>query len=247
MNKANHLVLFFVFTLMIFLMNHDWLNAQSVSTNSIVKLQSTSLEQRIQAMQEFLSSPIESKTILRSAFENPQYEEVYWKFAYFLSIIGSVQEIPFLLEKQPMVLDEYEQNIWNGSLERLYFKVREVGEQNLQITELSLLLEDSLVQKATASKGKIVFKVFNSSPVPRLVKISLGLWRAKMISFPRTSIRWLAPKKEQTVIHEELEITWKPNTPSIRVSLSLEEVGNPQERLTHKVLYPLTKKQPTEL
>mgnify|MGYP001036644679 CR=1 FL=1 len=125
--------------------------------------------------------------------------------------------------------------------------IRATDTSDARVPVLSLLLEDSLAQKATASKGKIVFKVFNSSPVPRLVKISLGLWRAKMISFPRTSIRWLAPQKEQTVIYEELEITWKPNTPSIRVSLSLEEVGNPQERLTHKVLYPLTKKQPTEL
>ena len=187
-------------------------------------------EERWQARLAFLTWPEASLPVLREGIATAETPE-NWRLAQLLAQLGEESDIPRLLDAWQQ-LSSTRQEVWLGSLERLYWKYRQKSPQNLLLTRFQFIPTEDVAVKSGLLRGEIVYKIANSTAHARLVRVRLNSWRGQTDPYWSDQIHWL---EAGNAVEVSLPVTLRfdPRVLTVRLDLDVREVGA-QQSLLHE-------------
>lgn len=210
----------------------------------------TSLENRFQAIQAFLTFPKLGLPIIREAIVNPELEFIHWRLAYLLGVLGTQDDIYFMLQTFIQTAPVFQKKVWIGSLERIFWRYRMHPDSDLLISRLSFVAseEKKLEENEESSEedlaedmvtGTLMYKIVNPASVPRLIHIQFDIWKAQVNNELPLLYHWIE-SRESIEIEFPLELIPATEASNIRIDFKVMELGTPLPQTSYKIEIPLT-------
>jgi hypothetical protein len=187
-------------------------------------------EERWQARLAFLTWPEASLSVLRQGMMTSKRPE-NWRIAQILAQIGDESDIRRMLDAWQS-LSGTRQDVWVGSLERLYMRFREESSQKLLLTRLQFESTEAIDPRSGRTDGEIIYKLSNSTASPRLIQVRINIWRGMADPDWPEQLHWLEAGNSVEV---SLPVTllFEPRVPTVRLDLNVMEIGV-RETLLHE-------------
>ncbi len=198
-----------------------------LSSQKLALLGDAALENRFDGIQSFLSAPAEyALPVLREALGNPQYTSIHWRIAFLLSILGTQEDMPLLLQAFPRNDVSFQEKIWVGALTRLFWRFHSPAESKVFISKPNFTsIEDHAVSDGGRLSGSLTYRIVNQGIQPILIKTDVDVWKAETVVAPRSNYHWINSGRQVTA---EIPLTLKPNseTSDLRIDFKVLEVGS---------------------
>lgn len=194
------------------------------------------LEQRLFATSVFLDFPQWSLPIIREALQNSEWQIIHWRLAYLLGTLGSQADIPLLLSATPQTTATFQNNLWKGAAERLFWRHRKSPSRKYIITRLRFLFEE---RQDHLISGQLLYRIVNPDNEGRLIATHFDLWHAHLEKPVFQPYYWI---EAGDVLEVQLPLVFsmRPTWKTFRIDLKVEEVGNHQGFIHHKIEVPLS-------
>lgn len=191
-------------------------------TKWLPALEMGTAEERWQARLAFLTWPEASLPVLRQGMMTSESPE-NWRFAQVLAQIGDESDIQRMLDAWQS-LSSTRQDVWVGSLERLYMRFRQESPQKLLLTRFQFESEEVIDPRSGRADGEIIYKLSNSTAFPRLVQVRINIWRGMADPDWPEQLHWLEAGNSVEV---SLPVTllFEPRVPTVRLDLDVMEIG----------------------
>ena len=191
-------------------------------TKWLPALEMGSAEERWQARLAFLTWPEASLPILRQGMMTSESPE-NWRFAQILAQIGEESDIQRMLDAWQS-LSTTRQDVWVGSLERLYMRFRKESSQKLLLTRLQFESAEPIDPRSGRTDGEIIYKLSNSTASSRLVQVRINIWRGMVEPIWPEQLHWIEAGNSVEV---SLPVTllFQPRVPTVRLDLDVIEIG----------------------
>ena len=199
-------------------------------TKWLPALEMGTTEERWQARLAFLTWPEASLPVLRQGMMSSESPD-NWRFAQVLAQIGDESDIQRMLDAW-QGLSSTRQDVWLGSLERLYMRFREESPQKLLLTRFQFESDEAIEPRSGRADGEIIYKLSNSTASPRLVQVRINIWRGMADPDWPEQLHWLEAGNSVEV---SLPVTllFEPRVPTVRLDLDVMEIGV-RETLLHE-------------
>ncbi len=194
-------------------------------------LNSPRLEERFAATQAFLHFPDWSLPIIRHALQNPEFNTIHWRLAYLLGVSGTQADIKLLLKLFPKEHPVFEQDVWKGATERLFWHYRKSSSRKFIISRL--LFSPEQRQNETIS-GNLLYKIVNPDNEGRLISTHFDLWHIDSKSTFSHSYYWLDAGRN-IEIKTPITFTVFSKQKTINIRLKINEVGANRTLAQHKI------------
>ncbi len=199
-------------------------------TKWLPALEMGTTEELWQARLAFLTWPEASLPVLRQGMMSSESPD-NWRFAQVLAQIGDESDIQRMLDAWQS-LSSTRQDVWLGSLERLYMRFREESPQKLLLTRFQFESDEAIEPRSGRADGEIIYKLSNSTASPRLVQVRINIWRGMADPDWPEQLLWLEAGNSVEV---SLPVTllFEPRVPTVRLDLDVMEIGV-RETLLHE-------------
>ena len=210
-----------------------------LSVHWLPNLQDRSERVRYQARQAFFAFPEWGLPVLREAIRSTEIPE-RWQFVALLGVLGSQEDIPFLLEKMDNQAQITRIDVWEGSVERLYWKYRVPVSGKFLISQLYVKPLEVVpsAQGQSILRGSLHYKLANPTSAPKLLYPQIHFWRAKQTLPHYFRYHWVA--SGSTVDQKiPVELHYDSESPTIRVDFHLKEPGEDAPLVRYQTEIPL--------
>ncbi|MBF0288647.1 MAG: hypothetical protein HQM14_12580 [SAR324 cluster bacterium] len=194
-------------------------------------LNSQQLVQRFAATQAFLHFPDWSLPIIRQALQNPQFNSIHWRLAYLLGVSGPQTDVALLLKLFPKEHSAFEQEVWKGAAERIFWRHRKTPSRQFIISRLTFSPHN---RKNDTIDGNLLYKIVNPDNEGRLINTHVDLWHVYKKSTLSHSYYWTEAGRP-IEIKTPFRFTVFPRQKTINIRLTVSEVGANRTLAQHKI------------
>ncbi len=233
------------FTPFLALAHFDQIIQQDLQEKWLPQLEGPDQSQRFQASQVLLSYPQWSLPLLRQTLNDSKYTSVHWKIVHLLGALGNPTDIPQILTARPEDLNAYQDRIWLGAAERIFWRHRKSPSKKFIISRLRLLPgpnpsqsngESNLQPEATNQVVQAVlqYKIVNPDNEGRLLEVTFHTWRRQLVKPHAVKYHWLEAGRDLT---SEIVLELLPSpSKNIRIDFKVKEVGKAQVSASRKIV-----------
>ena len=195
-------------------------------------LDSPSASERLLAVQSFLAFPEWGLPLIRKSLDEGGIGIEPWRAVMLLGMLGEEKDIPRILRILKNNQELQRSEVWEGALERLYWKYRMPPDKGLKIKNLNLkkTRNTELENGFQRSAASIEFQLQNPSKQALLVQPYFDFWIGKPEAPPAKS--WIRVPARQTVrVRVPMMFRVPLGREKIRVDVRIQELGLKQSVL----------------
>lgn len=189
-------------------------------------LDSPSSSERLLSIQAFLAFPEWGLPLIRKSLDEGGIGLEPWRAAMLLGMLGEKKDISRILKILQNNPQLQRPDVWEGAMERLYWKYRLPPGTGLKINELNIRIVKRLddQRKFQRFSTSIEFQLENPSQQTMVVQPNLRFWIGKPEAPPAK--RWIQVPPQKTIrVKVPMQFRVPLGRGKIRVDVRIQELG----------------------